>query len=78
MNEKTHMFYVASVITFSVVSELLRGFTLLVCYKLNIIRHPRVKQFDIHALLFGGYTRFVPLDKMVNRDDGKPCPLEVH
>ena len=33
-------------------------------YKLNIFRPPRVNQFYIHALLFGGYARFVPLDKI--------------
>ena len=59
------MFYVANVITLSVVSELLWKFTLLVRYKLNIFRPPRVKQFDICALLFVGDVRFKPLYEMV-------------
>ena len=33
--------------------------------KLNIFRPPQVNQFDILALLFDGYARFIPLDKMV-------------
>ena len=63
--KETRIFYVDNVITLSVVSEFLWNFTLLVRYKLNVFRPPRVNQFDIHALLFGGYTRFIPLDKMV-------------
>ena len=59
------MFYVASVITFSVFSELLWKSIFLVRYKLNIFRPPRVNQFDILALLLSAYSRFVPLDKMV-------------
>ena len=59
------MFYVANVITLSVVLELLWKFTLLVRYKLNIFRPPRVNQFGIRALIFRGYARFIPLDKMV-------------
>ena len=59
------MFYVANVITLSVVFELLWKFTLLIRYKLNIFRPPRVNQFDIRTLLFGCYARFIPLDKMV-------------
>ena len=59
------MFYVANVITLSAFLELLWKFTLLVRYRLNITRPPRVNQFDIHALLFGGYSRFITLDKMV-------------
>ena len=59
------MFYVAKIITSSVVSELMWKFTLLVRYKLNIFRPPLANQFDIRALLFGSYTRSTPLDKMV-------------
>ena len=40
-NKYTYMFYVASIITFSVSLELLS--TLLVCYKLNIFRPSRVE-----------------------------------
>ena len=63
--KETQMFYVANVITFSLSLDLLRKFTLLVRYKLNIFRPPQVNQFDNSALLFGGYTSFIPLDKMV-------------
>ena len=66
------MFYVANVITFTVFLELLWKFTLLLRYKLNIFRPPWMNQFDICALLFGGYTMFIPLGKMVNRDNGNP------
>ena len=59
------MFYVANVISLNVVSELLRKSTLLIRYKLNILRPPQMNQFDICALLFGGYKRFIPLDKIV-------------
>ena len=59
------MFHVSSVITLRVFLELLWKFTLLVCYKLNRFRPPRVNQFDIRALLFSSYARFIPLDKMV-------------
>ena len=65
VKKETHMFYVSSVIAFNLVSELLWKFTLLVRYKLNIFRPPQVNQFDNSALLFGGYTSFIPLDKMV-------------
>ena len=65
VRKKTCMFYVANVITFSVFLELLWKFTLLVSYKLNICWTPRVNQFDIRALSFGGYDRFIPLDKIV-------------
>ena len=68
---ETHMFYVANVITLSVVLELLLKFTLLVRYRLNIFRPPWVNQFDIRALLFVGYDRFIPLHKMVFYDDWK-------
>ena len=57
------MFYVAIVILFSVFSYLLWKSNLLVCYKLNRFRTPQVNQFDICALLFGGYVSFIPLDK---------------
>ena len=49
---KTHMFYVANVITFSVFQKVLLKFTLLICYKINIFQPPRVNHFDIRALLF--------------------------
>ena len=58
------MFYVAHVIKLSVFLELLWKSTLLVRYKLNRLRPPRVNHFDIRALLSGGYARFIPLDKM--------------
>ena len=45
------MFYVASVIIFSVFLELLRKSTLLVHYKLKRFLPPQVSQFDISALL---------------------------
>ena len=59
------MFYLASDIKFSIFSEFLWKYTLLVYYKLNIFRPLQVSQFDIHALLFWGYARFIPLDKMI-------------
>ena len=68
------MFYVANVITLSAVSELLWKFTLLVRYKLNIFRRPRVNQSDIRALLFLGYARLIPLDKMVFYGSWKALP----
>ena len=58
------MFYVANVITLSIFPELLWKLNLLVCYKLNRFRPPRVNQFAIRALLLGGYSSFIPLDKM--------------
>ena len=57
------MFYVARTIKFSVFLDLLWKHILIVCYKLNMIWPPY--QFDICVLLFGGYTRFIPLDKIV-------------
>ena len=48
------MFYLAKVVTLSLVSELLWNFTLLVRYKLNRFRTQWVNQFDIQVLLFGG------------------------
>ena len=63
--KETYIYYVANIITLRVVLELLWEFTLLICYKLNIFRPPRVNQFDICALLFRGYARFILLDKMV-------------
>ena len=45
------MLYVASVITLSAFSDLLWNFSLLVRYKLKRFRPPRVKQFDICAIL---------------------------
>ena len=55
------MLYVANVIPFSVFLELLCKSTLIVRYKLNSFRPPRVNRFDTIALLFGGYARFMPL-----------------
>ena len=72
------MFYVANVITFSVFLELLWKFALLVFYKLNGFCPPWVDQFDIRALLFGGYYRLIPLYQKVNRYNVKPCRLAVH
>ena len=57
------MFYVANVITLGVVLELLWKFTLLVYYQLNIFQPPWVNQFDILALLFGNYARFISVYK---------------
>ena len=62
-NKETHVFYVASSITISAFSKLLWKSTLLVRYRLNRFRPPHVNQFDFCALLFGGYTRFITLDK---------------
>ena len=62
--KETRIFYVANVITFSAFSELLWKSILLVRYKLNRFSFARVNQFDIRALLFGGYDRFILLDKM--------------
>ena len=59
------MFYVASVIIFRVFLELLWKYTFIVNYRLNRLWPPWVNQFDIHALLFGGYTWFIPLGQMV-------------
>ena len=58
-------FYESSVIAFISFSELLWKYILLVCYKLNILPPPKANQFDICALLFSGYARILPLDKMV-------------
>ena len=59
------MFYVANAMKFSVFLELLWNSALLLRYKLNIFHPLRMNQFDMCALLFGGYTRFILLDKMV-------------
>ena len=59
------MFYVANAIIFSVFLKLPWKFTLIVRHKLNIFWPLHVNHFDIRALLFGGYARFIPLDKMV-------------
>ena len=72
------MFYIAIVIKFSTFSELLWKSTLLLRYKLIRFWPPWVSQFDIFALLFGGYARFIPLDKIVYIDNVKPLPLSVH
>ena len=71
------MFYVANVIVLSIVSELLWNFTLLIRYKLNIFQPPQMNQFDIRALLFGGYTRFRPLYKMVFNGYCKTLPSVI-
>ena len=63
-NKETWMFYIANVITFREFSELLWKSTLLVRYKLNRFQPRQVNQFDIYACLFGGYSRFIPLDKI--------------
>ena len=70
--KETHMFYVANVITFSVFLELLWKNTLLVRYRSNRFRPPQVNQFYIRAQLFGGYTRFIPLFKVVSIYNVKP------
>ena len=72
------MFYVANVIKFSIFLELMWKFTLLTRYRLNSLRPPRVNQFDICALLFGGYSRFIPLGKFFYRDNGTLYHLAVH
>ena len=71
------MFYVANIITLSIFLEVLWKSTLLVYYKLYIFWPPLVNQFDIHGLFFGGYTRFILLDKWVFMVIGKPCLLKV-
>ena len=53
------MFYLSDVVTISVFLKLLSKFNLLVRYKLNGFRPPRVNQFDMRALLFCGYTMFI-------------------
>ena len=58
------MFYVANLIKLSVVSEILWKSNLLVRYKLDIFPPLQVNNFDISALLFGVYSRFIPLDKI--------------
>ena len=75
--KETHMFYVDNITTLSVFSELLWKFTLLVRYKLNISRPPRANQFDISALLFVSYSRFIPLDKMVFYGYRKTLPSRI-
>ena len=59
------MFEVAYVIIISLFLELLWKSTLLLRYQLNRFHPPQVNQFDISLFLFGGYARFVLLDKMV-------------
>ena len=68
--KKSQMFFVASVIKFSVFSELPWKSILLVHYKLSRFQPPRTKQFDICALLFHVYSRFIILDKIVYIDNG--------
>ena len=50
--KETCMYYLASVIAFSVFLELLWRSTLLICYRLNRFQCPQVNQFDICELLF--------------------------
>ena len=59
------MFYVANVIPFRVFLELMWKSNFLVRYKLNRFQPPQVNHFDICAQIFGGYARFIPLDKIV-------------
>ena len=68
--KETRIFYVDTIINFSFFLELLWKSTLLVRYKLNKFRSPQVNQFDICAVLYGSYARFVPLDKMVYMNNG--------
>ena len=63
--KETLMLYVSKFIKFKAFLDLLWKYNLLVHYKLKKFRPPRVYQFDIHALLFWGYSRFIPLDKTV-------------
>ena len=67
------MCYVASVITFSIFLELLQKSTLLVRYKLIKSGQHRLNQFDIRALLFGVYARFLLLYKMFQCGQWKPA-----
>ena len=62
------MYYVDIVITLNLFLELPWKFILLVPFKLKRLQFPQVHQFDIRALLFGGYARFIQLDKMVLYD----------
>ena len=57
------MFYVDSGITFRFFSGLLWKSTLLISYKLDILRPSQVNQFDMYALLFGSYSSFLLLNK---------------
>ena len=59
------MFYVANVITFSVVSDLLWECTSIVHYSLNRFQPPLVNQFYICTMWFGGCARFIVLDQIV-------------
>ena len=59
------MFYIASIIKFSLILELLWKSTLLVHYKLNRFQFLQVNQLDINLLLLGVYDRLIPLEKMV-------------
>ena len=65
VNKETRIFYVDCDIPFSIFLELLRNSSLLIHYKFNRFRPPQLNQFDICALLFGGYARFLILDKIV-------------
>ena len=65
------MFYVSNAIKFSVFLGLLWKFTL-------FFWTPWANQFDIRALLFGGYARFIPLSIVVHIDNGTPFYLTVH
>ena len=59
------MFYVAIMITFSLFSWLLWKYNLLVVTSYMGSGIDGLNQFDICGLFFGGYDRFIPLDKMV-------------
>ena len=73
------MFYAANIITVSVFLELLWKFIILICYKLNIFGPPLVNQFDIRAILFGGYARFVPwyFVEMTSCILSEPCLVNI-
>ena len=60
--KETRMFNVSNIVKFCAFSELLWEYTVFIRYKLNRLWTSRVNQFDIFALLFGGYARFIPLD----------------
>ena len=66
--KETNMFYVASIITFSVFLELLWMPTLLVRYSIIGPGLYGLNQFYISSLLFGRYARFILLDKKTHRN----------
>ena len=74
------MFYVANVIKFSALSDLLRKSTILVRYKVNSFRPPRVNQIDIRALLLvflssNGYKIDVIYEKKFTVPDSVPSEV---